>query len=297
MAKRIVRINGYPIDLARSEEIRYPSKITPHPAESGTDFVDHIKNDGIEISLECLVSDSPIGEIATDPTRQNLQGSKPSEDAHARLVAIREARVPIVVECSKGTFENMGMLDLTEPANSTTTGGLTFTIKLLQIVVKSNKRTLVRTATRLANGQVDQGIVLDRLRDGQTTLWRKGKPAGKPTIIGSEIVFVKGGKILHADQKTQLTDKEFRAFSKDLARDSEGTMTVSEREAEKSKAKEINASETLKRQESYLNAQEANPGKKVDPALFGLTGKPKAFDPNTVPKDSALRSPLRTEPL
>ncbi len=297
MAKRRVKIAGYPIDLARSEEIRYPSKITPHPADSGSDFTDHIKNDGIEITLECLVSDSPIGGIATDPTRSNLNGRRPSEDAHARLLAIRDARLPVVVECSKGTFENMGLEDLTEPANSSTAGGLTFTAKFLQIVIRSNKRSKVRVATKLPNGVIDNGVVLDRLIDGQTTLWRKGKPPGtgpdtkpfKGVIVGSEIVFCSKGKILHSDHKTELTDKEFRAFAKDLARDSVGQQTVSERRSE---AKKVNAAETMKRQESYRNAQVANPGKKIDPALFGLTGKPKAFEStnaNTPNKRSTAR--------
>lgn len=297
MAKRVVRIAGYPIDLARSEEIRYPSKITPHPAESGTDFTDHIKNDGIEITLECLVSDTPIGPIATDQTRTGLNGRKPSEDAHARMVAIREAQLPVQVECSKGLFENMGLEDLTEPSNSSTTGGLTFTVKFLQIVIRTNKRSLVRVATKLPNGVVDNGVVLDRLIDGQTTLWRKGKPPGtgpdtKPfhgVIVGSEIVFVRKGKILHSDQTTPLTDKEFRAFSKDLARDSAGTQTVSESRAA---AKKVNAADTLKRQEEYRNAQAANPGKKIDPALFGLTGKPTAIEPDKTNQKRRTKDPV-----
>ncbi len=151
MAKRVVKIAGYPIDLARSEEIRYPSKITSHPAESGTDFTDHIKNDPIEITLECLVSDTPIGAIATDTTRSNLDGRKPSEDAHARMVAVRDARIPVVVECSKGTFENMGLESLTEPANSSTTGGLTFTVRFQPSTVGSKSATL-----RIASNDADE---------------------------------------------------------------------------------------------------------------------------------------------
>lgn len=288
--RRQVRINGYPIDLAKNETITYPSKVTPRPAESGSDFVDNIKNDPVQIELECLVSDTPIGRIATDETRSSLgDGALPSEDAHARLMAVRAAKQPIVVETTRGTFQNMVMVNLSEPSNSTTTGGLTFTVSLTQIVVKSNRRSRVRVATNLPNGVVNFGLSLDKLTDGKRFLWRKGKPPGTSPateppgeIVGTEVLTSERGVTRHLNGKA-LTEKEKADFSKDLLRDAQlSELRNLDRLANdpKSKLADASAARTTDNFHRFQDAKVANPGKAVDPHLFGLSGKPEAFDPN-----------------
>lgn len=289
--RRQVRINGYPIDLAKNETITYPSKVTPRPAESGSDFVDNIKNDPVQVELECLVSDTPIGKIATDETRSSLSdGALPSEDAHARLLAVRAAKQPIVVETTRGTFHNMAMVNLSEPSNSTTTGGLTFTVSFTQIVVKSNRRSRVRVATQMPNGVVNFGLSLDRLTDGKKFLWRKGKPPGTSPatippgeIVGTEVLTNERGVTRHANGKA-LTEKEKADFQKDLLRDAQLSelRQIDDRLIGNPRSKLVNAT-TARTTDNFHRFQDekvANPGKAVDPHLFGLAGKPEAFDPN-----------------
>jgi len=297
--RRTIKINGYPIDLVRAEEIVYPARISKFPTESGSKFSDNIKNDPIEVSLECLVSETPIGPIAQDPTRQIVADNQGTilEGARAHLLAIREARKEFVLELTKGTFRNMGLVNLSEVANASTTGGLSFNAKFQQLDIRNNRRTRIRIATRMPNGEIDLGIVLDRLIDGQVTLWRKGAPPGRGPatippgiIIGQELVFCRKGKILHSDDKTPLTPGEMLVFKLDLERDSAGFQTHSQISKSQAVAKQATAAATLKRAQEYQNAQIANPGKKIDPKLFGLDGKPKALDESKIPADSPLKA-------
>jgi hypothetical protein len=287
--RRTVRINGYPIDIAKNEEIRYPSKVTKHPASVGSDFSDNIRNEGVEITLECLVSNTPIGRIAADPTRQVTAGASPipSEDARASLLRVRASRQPIVVETTKGTFINMALEELSEVANSNTTGGLTFTAKFVQIVVRSNKRTKVRVATRLPGGAVDFGLSVDKITDGKHFLWRHGNPPGlspgtipKGVITMTEIVTVRGGKTVHDSTGKALNTKELQDFVKDLDRDA---LIMEERalsRLSKPNPTDIKVKQTLDNYDSYKDTKFANPGKKIDPKLFGLSGRPEAYNPN-----------------
>ena len=94
----MIVIDGFPMDLALSEEHRFPGEVTSYPVEQGADISDHIRTLPEEITLECIVSDTPIGEVATDATRTS--GTLPAEAALAKLLEIRNRRPrrPVPVE-------------------------------------------------------------------------------------------------------------------------------------------------------------------------------------------------------
>lgn len=283
---RRARLNGYPIDLVKQEEIKYASQITDHPTESGQNLTDNIRRLPITISMECLVSDTPIGEMATDPTRQleliEIEGENPasgiplpSEDAHQRLVQMWIDQLPIECECSKGVFKDCAIEDVTEVSDASTGGGLSFNIRLKQIRIITNARTQAVVAIQMPTSKpVDFGLSLDKLVDGKLVLWRKGKPPGSSPatdppgeIIGREVVHVIDGKYFHEDKKTKLTDQQLLDFSKDLNRDSALLNRRGIARAEEIVAKE---KERDKKLQKLLDAKNANPGKYVDPAAFGL---------------------------
>jgi hypothetical protein len=62
-------IDGYPFDLVVSKGASYPGEVTEHPVDADADITDHIRNKPLELTLECVVSDTPTGEIASHPTR------------------------------------------------------------------------------------------------------------------------------------------------------------------------------------------------------------------------------------
>lgn len=231
-----VYINGYPMDLAISETHGFESEVTEHPVERGADMVDHVRARPIEIRLECIVSDTPIGAIATDPTRlpEGQDAPLPSEDAYARLLAIRDARQPVPVETSLGTFTSMALLSLSVPRSRETTGGLFFTVAFRQIVVRENQRVTVRTAEPNAKRSGRHGYRSGKRPLPLTIWWNPRWPPGTGELIGEPprvaiTVEVRNGVMFYGSdvangmmdrkrgQKLDATDREWLA--KDRARE------------------------------------------------------------------------------
>lgn len=185
----MIILDGYPMDLAISEEHSFPGEVTAFPVESGSDITDHIRALPEEITLECIASDSPIGEIANDPTRQATgpDAPLPSADAYQKLREIRTARRAISITTSLGVFESMALIDLSVPKNKDTDGGLFFTVMFRRIEIVTNRRTRVRVSTPMAGagGKARSRVTVGTaMRVDAELVWRKGVPPGAPLKAG-----------------------------------------------------------------------------------------------------------------
>lgn len=152
----MIRVAGYPIDCALEERLSYEADITENAVEKGVDFADHIHRKQPVLEFEGIVTDTPIGAVAIDSTRTELAGDKASADAYRRFVEIFEADppLPVTVECSYGTFENMGLERLTPTRDSQTARAFRFTAVFRKIRILTNKRVtvLVPRAAKKQNG-------------------------------------------------------------------------------------------------------------------------------------------------
>lgn len=146
-------IDGFPIDAAETQGHAFGAEVTDFPVEIGADVTDNVRLTPLEISLDCTVSDTPIGPIAAlrDPL------STPTDDAYARMLAIRAAREPVVVVTTRGRFENMLMSSLTVPVKSDDGRSLRFTATFKEVRFVSNTRTQVRVAKPRSKKKVDRG--------------------------------------------------------------------------------------------------------------------------------------------
>jgi hypothetical protein len=149
----MVRINGYLIDAAITEEHSHDSEVTTNPVEDGADVTDNIRTKPAMVSMECRVSDSPLAEVAGERT----EGVLPSDEARAKLEAMVVARQPITVITSIRTYTNMAITTLGEPRNSKTLGGMWFRVSFQAIEYVSNERTTVRTARPGGKKKVNLG--------------------------------------------------------------------------------------------------------------------------------------------
>lgn len=154
-----IYIDGYPFDLAVSGESSYTSEVTEHPVDADADLADHIRHEPPELTLECVVSDTPIGEIANDPTRQGSEGEQAliSDAAWDKLHEIRDARRVVTIETPRRTYTSMAMTALSERQDVSTTGGIYFTVSFRQIRIIENKRVTVRVAVPLAKPKDNKG--------------------------------------------------------------------------------------------------------------------------------------------
>ncbi len=146
-------IAGFELDVAVDEVHTFDSDVTEHPVEQGAAITDHIRPRPISVQVVGIVSDTPIGDLAT---RRGLF-SLPSNDALAHLLAIRAARQPVTIETSLQRWERMALKSLSMPCDAENGDALRFTAIFVQIDVVTNERTTVRVASPRARGKTDRG--------------------------------------------------------------------------------------------------------------------------------------------
>ena len=138
----MIRIDGYLIDAAISEDHAFDSEVTAHPVEDGADVTDHVRARPITITVEGVVTDTPIGSAVAERGDDAL----PSEDAFARIMAIRDAREPVTIETSLGTFDNMVLQAFAVPRSSGNGESLRFRASFVQVQLVTTERTIVKVA-------------------------------------------------------------------------------------------------------------------------------------------------------
>lgn len=204
----LIRIGGFPMDLVMTEGHKFPGEATDYPVEAGADISDHIRELPEEITLtDCIVSDTPSGIVATDPTRQPEPGPDgtvplPSQAALAKLRDLKALRKPLTVETSLGAFASMAFIDLDVPVDAKrgpggrldkdgkpVPGALFFTATFKRVTIVSNQRTKVRVRTDLANGTKGVKAVVGKAIeiDGAVLWMHGGPPPGGPWVPGMKV--------------------------------------------------------------------------------------------------------------
>lgn len=149
----MIRINGYPIDCATEERLSYKATATKFPVEKGAALTDHIIVELPVLELDCLVSDTPTGEIAADATRTSLGGDVlPSRDAYDFLTGLHQAQGksgggPVTVECTYGKFANMAITALSPTRDVRSLKAFRFSVTFEQIEIAETNRVSIKTAT------------------------------------------------------------------------------------------------------------------------------------------------------
>src|SRR5678810_739366 len=92
-----ILIDGFLIDATISEEHRYESETTDYPVERGANITDHNRPLPIEVTLEGIVSNTPIGDVALIRSIDDT-GDLPADSALSFLKDIRDRREPISID-------------------------------------------------------------------------------------------------------------------------------------------------------------------------------------------------------
>ncbi len=165
-----VMIDDYLIDVTINEDHRFESEITEYPVESGSSVSDNIRPKPLVVTMEGLVSNTPLADMAKNrgiippaeaalsalgsagagALRRASSGVKTSEEAYAHFLKIWDRREPVTIRTSLGTFENMALESLSFPRTGGEHDGLRFSASFKQIKIVSNKR--VKVAIPIATG-------------------------------------------------------------------------------------------------------------------------------------------------
>lgn len=159
-SRSVVLIDGFEIDAAVSEEHAFSAEVTAHPVEKGADVADHIRPQPIALSIEGVVSDTPIAALADRRGDRDSRGRfqfLPSNEALAWLKAVRDRAEPIRIETSIGVYENMLLESLSIPQTAASGGAFRFRATFKQLRVVTNERAQVRVELPKAAKKENRG--------------------------------------------------------------------------------------------------------------------------------------------
>ena len=88
-------------DLTREESHQRGSQVTDHPVEGGGLVNDHVQAEPFRLSLEVLISATPLGGVASEPGRV--------VDAHQYLTGLHASGLPMRVVTSLADYGSMVM--------------------------------------------------------------------------------------------------------------------------------------------------------------------------------------------
>jgi len=118
------KIGHIELDVTLSEQHAYTSSITQYPIEDGAFISDHRKVEPESISLEGLITDTPIG---------GRLSSDRSHEAFNDLVRLFKSQELVTVVTGLKVYDDMAITSLHVPKNSTTGQALKFSIKLVKV--------------------------------------------------------------------------------------------------------------------------------------------------------------------
>jgi len=151
-----ILIDDFRIDASLSESHEFQSEVTSYPVEKGGNISDNARPLPIIVTIDGIVSDTPIGAVEVDrAAARTFAGVKglPSEAALAHLLGIRDARLPVTIATSLKTYDNMVLQNLTIPRESPGTAALLFTAVFQQVILVSNTRVTIKIKGRRGGGK------------------------------------------------------------------------------------------------------------------------------------------------
>ncbi len=124
------------IDCLLSDSHTFDSDVTEFPVESGSTISDNIRNKPLVVTMECVVTNSPIGQLVS--LRDKV--SDPADSAYDLLLKIRSDRQLVTITTSLRTYIDMALQGLTIPRESGRGDELKFTATFKQVELVTNRR-------------------------------------------------------------------------------------------------------------------------------------------------------------
>lgn len=146
LVPQLVMIDDFLIDVSLREEHNFESEVTEYPIEKGADITDNIRPKPLQVTMEGLVSNTPVNPFIVS-ARTSVDQSV--DEAYAKLQKIRDAREPVTIRTSLQTYKNMAMKNLVIPRQPGQADALQFTASFIQVDIVENTRT-TRVATPIA---------------------------------------------------------------------------------------------------------------------------------------------------
>ena len=140
--KAQVQIGEVSVDASISESHSIEGEITSHPVESGSDITDHYRVNPREISLEAVVTSTPIAtgypaQTAINSVKSIIAKDDPVMNAWQEVERYFEKRIIITINTSLKKYKNMILTSFNVTRNSAKGQSLHFSLTAREIRVVS----------------------------------------------------------------------------------------------------------------------------------------------------------------
>lgn len=135
-------------------------EVTDHPVEEGANITDHARAKPLVLTLEGVISSTPLNASQTDRVIQNLGGGfvGHAEDGYQRLETIRTTRQLLKIATELRTYNNMMMTQLNVPRDGKTGDALRFTATFKEVRLAEIRRKEVTVQTKDPKGKDKQKL-------------------------------------------------------------------------------------------------------------------------------------------
>lgn len=187
-------IDGIELDALLSEKVVERVQTTDHPVEKGVDPTDHVRILPLQLTLECVLTNTPIPEAARNARGEAAQGATTgyAQRTYEKIRALKAGRA-IVVQTPARRYENMQVVEIARSRDSSLgTDTIQFTVQFKEIVIVSTETVaLERVSAPTAISKKPTG--LDKQAKQVTTAedgsWLKGlTDGGKITTAGDGLI-------------------------------------------------------------------------------------------------------------
>jgi hypothetical protein len=121
------KIGFLELDAVISETINLNNTVTSAPIETGENVTDHVYNEPLELSMECIVSDSDIVRSIS------LQANPVARiQAYESLVDLWKAKTPVDVVAGYEVYPNMLITSISIPRANDDGDSIRFNVSFLQ---------------------------------------------------------------------------------------------------------------------------------------------------------------------
>ncbi len=166
--KQLAMIDDFLIDCLLSDSHTFAAEVTKFPVESGGVISDNIRNEPLVVVMDCLISNTPIGQLVAIRDKVN----EPADAAYDVLLKIRADRRPVTIRTSLRTYDTMALQNLSIPRASGRGDELRFTATWQQIEIVVNRR-----GTRVAIPGAKAAFVFSATTVQQQIAFEKLAPA------------------------------------------------------------------------------------------------------------------------
>lgn len=153
-------VDALELDATLSETHSSESEVTEHPVETGSNIVDHVRPKPESLTLEGIISNTPVDEKTRTKVGKAVKGA--TGRAEAALIALRRMRDEgrlVIVATRHRTYSNMVLVSLSVPRDAKLGDVVRFSATFKQVRIVSTRMTdvLVPTAKRTAKKKADLG--------------------------------------------------------------------------------------------------------------------------------------------